>query len=282
MKTHWQILVVDDEEVMCESLAAWLREDGYHVDTAASGREALEKAAAAGLRHLLRGSQDAGRHGRHRDHDAGAAPASRSLHHHHHGLRHRGYGHHGDEGRRAGVHRQAVQSGGDFAAGQPHHQGEEPAAREHHPAQEAEPAVLRAGRDQQESQNAGDSGSGAPGFEPAQHGADSGRERHRQGDGGAGDSLFGRPRVEAVRGRLLRGAGRDAAGERTVRPREGLLHRSGAAEAGQVRDGRRRHHLPGRDRRHFSQAAGGPAARAAGPQLLPRGRDRRRSRWMCG
>jgi DNA-binding NtrC family response regulator len=44
MKSHWQILVVDDEEVMCESLAAWLREDGYHVDTAASGREAVEKA----------------------------------------------------------------------------------------------------------------------------------------------------------------------------------------------------------------------------------------------
>ena len=46
MKTHWQILVVDDEEVMCESLAAWLREDGYLVDTASSGREAVEKAAA--------------------------------------------------------------------------------------------------------------------------------------------------------------------------------------------------------------------------------------------
>ena len=44
MKTHWQILVVDDEEIMCESLAAWLREDGYRVDTAASGREAVEKA----------------------------------------------------------------------------------------------------------------------------------------------------------------------------------------------------------------------------------------------
>ncbi len=43
MKTHWQILVVDDEEVMRESLAAWLREDGYAVDTAASGREAVEK-----------------------------------------------------------------------------------------------------------------------------------------------------------------------------------------------------------------------------------------------
>ena len=46
MKTHWQILVVDDEEVMCESLAAWLREDGYVVDTASSGRDAVEKARA--------------------------------------------------------------------------------------------------------------------------------------------------------------------------------------------------------------------------------------------
>src|SRR3954453_11015848 len=45
MNTHWQILVVEDEEVMCESLAAWLREDGYHVDTASSGREAVEKSS---------------------------------------------------------------------------------------------------------------------------------------------------------------------------------------------------------------------------------------------
>ena len=47
MKSHWQILVVDDEEIMCESLAAWLREDGYGVDTASSGREAVEKAMSA-------------------------------------------------------------------------------------------------------------------------------------------------------------------------------------------------------------------------------------------
>ncbi|MCC7152937.1 MAG: sigma-54-dependent Fis family transcriptional regulator [Bryobacterales bacterium] len=44
MKGHWQILVVDDETVMCESLAAWLREDGYAVDTASSGAEAVEAA----------------------------------------------------------------------------------------------------------------------------------------------------------------------------------------------------------------------------------------------
>ncbi len=44
MKTHWELLIVDDEEVMRESLAAWLREDGYIADTAASGREAIAKA----------------------------------------------------------------------------------------------------------------------------------------------------------------------------------------------------------------------------------------------
>lgn len=46
MMTHWPILVVDDEEVMRESLAAWLREDGYTVDTANSGAEAVEKSRA--------------------------------------------------------------------------------------------------------------------------------------------------------------------------------------------------------------------------------------------
>jgi DNA-binding NtrC family response regulator len=44
MNAQWNILVVDDEEITRESMAAWLREDGYSVDTAASGREALEKA----------------------------------------------------------------------------------------------------------------------------------------------------------------------------------------------------------------------------------------------
>jgi len=44
MRSHWRILVVDDETVMCESMAAWLREDGYTVDTAESGAGALELA----------------------------------------------------------------------------------------------------------------------------------------------------------------------------------------------------------------------------------------------
>ena len=47
MKKSWPILVVDDEEVMCESMAAWLREDGYRVDTASNGQAALGLAKAA-------------------------------------------------------------------------------------------------------------------------------------------------------------------------------------------------------------------------------------------
>ena len=38
MSKQWEILVVDDEEVMRDSMAGWLREDGYAVATAASGR----------------------------------------------------------------------------------------------------------------------------------------------------------------------------------------------------------------------------------------------------
>jgi DNA-binding NtrC family response regulator len=44
MNEPLELLVVDDEPVMRDSLAAWLAEDGYRADTAASGTEAIEKA----------------------------------------------------------------------------------------------------------------------------------------------------------------------------------------------------------------------------------------------
>ena len=46
----------------------------------------------------------------------------------------------------------------------------------------------------------------------------------------------------------LRGAQRVAAGERAVRPREGLVHRRARAARGPLRAGRRRHAVPRRDR----------------------------------
>lgn len=42
MSKPWEILVVDDELVMRESMAAWLMEDGYSVDTAESGAVAID------------------------------------------------------------------------------------------------------------------------------------------------------------------------------------------------------------------------------------------------
>lgn len=44
MNAQWEILVVDDEEIARESMAAWLREDGYTVETVASGRAAIDRA----------------------------------------------------------------------------------------------------------------------------------------------------------------------------------------------------------------------------------------------
>jgi DNA-binding NtrC family response regulator len=41
MKKRWKILVVDDEESVRESLAAWLRKDGYTVDVAKTGEEGI-------------------------------------------------------------------------------------------------------------------------------------------------------------------------------------------------------------------------------------------------
>jgi len=44
-KKSLSILVVDDEAIVRDSLEAWFREDGYHVDTAASGHQALSMIA---------------------------------------------------------------------------------------------------------------------------------------------------------------------------------------------------------------------------------------------
>jgi len=40
-RTKWRLLIVDDEAAQRESMAAWLREDGYTVDTAESGERGL-------------------------------------------------------------------------------------------------------------------------------------------------------------------------------------------------------------------------------------------------
>ncbi|OGB96708.1 MAG: Fis family transcriptional regulator [candidate division NC10 bacterium RIFCSPLOWO2_12_FULL_66_18] len=53
MKAKGSILVVDDEEIVRDSLARWLEEDGYQVDTAPDGQAALAKLAAQAYAILL-------------------------------------------------------------------------------------------------------------------------------------------------------------------------------------------------------------------------------------
>ncbi len=48
MSSPVRILVVDDEEIVRESLAGWLRRDGHAVDTASDGKQALEALRADG------------------------------------------------------------------------------------------------------------------------------------------------------------------------------------------------------------------------------------------
>ncbi len=100
------------------------------------------------------------------------------------------------------------------------------------------------------------------------------------GESGTGKELVARAihnsrraRRPSLRRRFLRGAGRNAARIRTVRLRKGLVHRGRRPGEGQVRAGGRGHHLSGRNRRHLPQAAGGSAARPAGAQLLSGGRQ---------
>ena len=83
---------------------------------------------------------------------------------------------------------------------------------------------------------------------PRPHRADRRRDRDRQGAAGAGPPLRQPSSRGAVRRGELRGDSGQPARERAVRPRAGRLHRRRRGQAGTLRDGARRHALPGRDR----------------------------------
>ena len=98
-------------------------------------------------------------------------------------------------------------------------------------------------------------------------------ERHRQGAGRAGAPPEQPAAGEAVRARGLRGAPGDAARERALRPREGLVHRRALQPRRTLRGRRRRHAVPRRDRRHLADGPGQAAALPPGARVRARRRQ---------
>ena len=110
--------------------------------------------------------------------------------------------------------------------------------------------------------------------------AAAGRDRHRQGPG---RPRAARPQPQARaahRHRQLRSAARHADRERAVRLREGRLHRRAAALRRPLRDRRRGHPVPRRDRRVAARGPGQAAAcpaerRVRAARLVPHAEDQR-------
>jgi DNA-binding response OmpR family regulator len=90
------------------------------------------------------------------------------------------------------------------------------------------------------------------------------RERHGQEHDRAGHPSPLQPAQRAVHRGGLRGAARDAARERTLRPRERVVYGGGRRQARQVQAGRRGHDIPGRNLDRHARPSGQAAARAPG------------------
>ena len=117
---------------------------------------------------------------------------------------------------------------------------------------------------------AGDAGNlpraGAPDADRSD-GDDLGRIRHRQGAGGARAARLRQAPHRAVRRHQHGGDPARPDRVRTVRPREGRLHRRQYAQRRPLRAGRRRHAVPRRDRRHADGGADAAVARAAAGRI---------------
>ena len=148
--------------------------------------------------------------------------------------------------------------------------------REHAPAAGARRALRLLEHHRHQRTDAADVRAGGAGRQDQHHGADSRRVRHRQGADRARHPLQLAAREEAVRQGQLRGAARHADRVGALRLREGRVHRRGRPQEGPLRDGRGRHALSRRDRRHQPRHAGQAAARAAGARVRAPRRHRHR------
>jgi hypothetical protein len=261
-----RVLVVDDEPSTVDVARAHLEADLAEVVAAADGAAAIALARAAArrgaavrrraarlppaARERARGRGAAGRGGRRRaggDHERPRPGAG---------------GGRGDADGRVRLHRQAAVAGRSARAGRAgvprsRRRRRRPAAtaaqeRRHHRRRAVADPALRA---------AGHGG----GHRRDRH--DPGRERHRQGAGGADDPQPVAALRAAVRGGELRGAARGAARGRAVRPRPRRVHRRQPRSRRPLGRGRRRDAVPRRGRRAAAGHPGQAPARPAVPRV---------------
>ena len=107
-----------------------------------------------------------------------------------------------------------------------------------------------------------------PGGRPRAH---HGRERHGQGPRRAAAARRQLARGQAVGQRQHGRPEREHLRERTLRARQGRVHRRQDGPRGPLRAGRRRHAVPGRDRQRAAGAAGQAAAAAGNGRVRARG-----------
>ena len=256
------VFIVDDEKNIRRTVRMVLEGEGYAVEEASSGEEALARIAEIGadvvlLDVQLPGDVGAGDHRTHRQ-----AQEPRFGAHHHHDLGARDAGGRGarHQGRRLRPDREAARSRAVDGRAAQRARAARDGARGAGPARDGRRALRDGGQER------ADGGAVRPDRE-GRADADPGADHRRVGDGQGADRARASPRQHAGRqavreGQLRRHPAR-ADRVRAVRARARRVHGRDRAQAGPVRARRRRHHLPRRGGRHDRLGAGEGAARAA-------------------
>ena len=227
--TKGRILVVEDEREMRVLLEKGLARRGFLPTVRGSADEAFPLLETGGLRHRRHGSTDAG------DGRARAVRAHRGQPPGHPGRR-------DDRVRQLDTAVAAIRAGAYDFVTKPVEVDALVLVLERavqHRALREEVRRLRRARGTAadgglvgESPAMGGSTISSSAWPTRRHGADHGRERHRQGAGRPRHPRPGPARRGALRGHQLRGHARGAARERAVRSRQGRLHRRQAARTG--------------------------------------------------
>ena len=255
----FNLLVIDDEASLRRTLRTALESMGHRVAEAANGAQALECPPATAVRPRV--PRPAPRQGERTGLAARTAPGGpRPARRHHHRPRQPRLGRRGDAEGRVRLPAQAVHA--EPTPGRTRPVGPGPRVAEPGRGSGGAGRATRSGRGTRHGRAGRAQGAGGrlPGRPDRRDGPAARRERDRQGGARPGHPRPEQASRSPVRHRPLPEPVGGAAGERSVRARQGGVHRSGCRQGGQGRGGRRRDAVPRRDRR---PAAGPPAEAAA-------------------